>query len=71
MNDEMIFDLGNMNILQLEEYLRELRDELSQLDGMRPKNESSEEFELWAEEHEELEDEIDDVTDRIDELAQK
>lgn len=71
MSEEMIYDINDMNVFQLQEYLQVLQDELAQLDKLRPKNESSEEFDLWADEHEELEDLIDDVMDRLDEIAQK
>ena len=62
--------IKEMNVFELREYLRRLTEERDELDAMRPRDEGSEEFEDWADEHEWLEDEIDDVLDRLDEIAQ-
>ena len=58
-----------MTLEQLYEYREQLMEDINELDGQEPFDESSEEFVAWAEEHEELEDLLDDVVDRIEELG--
>ena len=62
-------DMDEMTLEELKGYLRELEDVLSRLDAAEPKNENSEAYEDWAEEHEDLGDLIDEVLDRIVDLA--
>lgn len=62
-------DPGDMTKPQLEAYLAQLEGFLIQLDAREPKNENSEAFDDWAQEHEDLEDLIDDVRDALDALA--
>lgn len=50
---------------QLKRQLELLQEELARLDAREPQDEESEEYEAWAEEHEDLEDRIDDVLDEL------
>ena len=50
--------------LQLQ--LEALRKAVDELDSREPSDETSEEYELWSEEHEDLEDQIDDILDLLD-----
>lgn len=60
--------LEDMNRQQLEGYLVQLRQQLEELDAREPKKVTGEEYEAWADEHEELEDAIDEVLEFLDEL---
>jgi len=51
---------------ELRQMLSQLREKLAQLDAREPANEDSEEYELWGQEHEDLEDQIDDILDLLD-----
>lgn len=62
-------DIRAMDAGQLRACLEELEAVLARLDGKEPKNQNSEKYEAWAEEHEDLEDLIDEVLDRLDELG--
>ena len=62
-------DMDEMGMEELRGYLHELEEALSKLDAVEPKNENSEAYEDWAEEHEDLEDLIDEVLDRIEDLS--
>ena len=66
---EEVPDMDEMGLEDLKGYLCELEAALSKLDAVEPRNENSEAYEDWAEEHEELEDLIDEVLDRIEELS--
>ena len=59
----------DMNAEQLREYIAALKQQLAELDALEPADEESDEYEAWADEHEELEDVIDEALDRLDELA--
>jgi DNA repair exonuclease SbcCD ATPase subunit len=62
-------DIEDMTLPELEDYLAELESQLSTMDDDEPEDDSSDEYEAWAEAHEDLEDLIDDVNDRIEELS--
>ena len=66
---EEVPDMDEMGLDDLKGYLRELEEALSKLDAVEPKNENSEAYEDWAEEHEDLEDLIDEILDRIEDLS--
>ena len=59
--------LEDMSRRELEDYLTQLRQRLRELDAREPKKIHSEEYEAWADEHEELEDAIDEVLEFLDE----
>lgn len=61
-------EIDDLGARQLEQWLEELRARLAQLDEQEPQDESSEAYDLWAQEHEDLEDSIDEVLDRLEEL---
>ena len=48
-------------------YLAEIRRRIAALDEREPENMSSECYDEWSEEHEQLEDLADDILDRIEE----
>ena len=50
---------------ELKKQLTKLQAELVELDRREPADEESEEYEAWAEEHEDLEDRIDDILDQL------
>lgn len=60
--------LEDMNREQLEEYLVQLQQQLRELDAREPKKRTDEEYEAWADAHEELEDAIDEVYEFLDEV---
>lgn len=61
-------DIYEMTPEQLEAYLTELKRLRTALDSSEPEDIDSEEYEAWADEHEELEDFIDEVQERLDDL---
>lgn len=61
-------DIQAMNAKQLHVYLKALKERIAEMDEREPKNMESEEYEDWAEAHEELEDEADEILERMDEL---
>ncbi len=61
-------EVGEMSRSQLEAYLKNLRQQVRELDAREPRNLDSEEYEDWADEHEELEDLIDEALDQLDAL---
>lgn len=61
-------ELENMNREQLEEYLRQVRAQIAQLDEEEPADMNSEAYETWGDAHEDLEDLVDEITDRLEEL---
>lgn len=50
----------------LRQQLALLQSQLAQLDAAEPLDEESDEYELWSQEHEDLEDQIDDILDLLD-----
>lgn len=73
---EDILDLTDMpDVEDMEpDTLKQWRDRIAaairQLDGAEPKNETSEEYDQWAQDHEDLEDILDEILDRLEELAE-
>ena len=61
-------DILGMDPAELKDYLARLYALRKDLDSRDPGNEESEEYDDWADAHEELEDRIDEVLDRLDEL---
>jgi len=61
-------DVYEMDPEQLRAYLAELEKERDRLDAAEPRDLESEEYDQWADEHEELEDLIDDVIDRLEQI---
>ncbi len=55
---------------RLRSYLKELQKQVADLDKQEPRDMESEEYEAWAEKHEELEDLIDEVLDQLDALEE-
>ena len=52
---------------QVNRHLAEIRRRIAALDEREPENMSSEAYDEWSEEHEQLEDLADDILDRIEE----
>ena len=50
-------------------YLASVEEQIDQLNQQEPPGMSGEEYEAWADRHEELEDLADDLRDRLDELG--
>ncbi len=61
-------EVEDMSLSQVEAYLENLRKEIADLDRREPRDEESEEYEAWADEHEELEDLLDEALDRMEAL---
>lgn len=61
-------DPTGMSREQLLAYKTQLEDQIAQLDAREPRNENSEAYEDWAEEHEDLEDLLDEVLDLLEDL---
>ena len=66
---EQVPDIDGMDLDEITGYRQDLEEALARLDAVEPKNENSEAYDDWAEEHEDLEDLIDEVLDRIEELT--
>lgn len=61
-------DLDEMGREELDEYLDTVRDELERMDENEPADMDSEEYDDWADRHEELEDLSDEIRERLDDL---
>lgn len=61
-------ELEGMNRQELEEYLRQVRERIAQLDEEEPADMNSEAYETWGDAHEDLEDLADEIVDRLEEL---
>ena len=61
-------ELESMSREQLEEYLRQVRAQIAQLDEEEPADMNSEAYETWGDAHEDLEDLADEIADRLEEL---
>ena len=61
-------ELESMDREQLEEYLRQVRERIAQLDEEEPADMNSEAYEVWGDVHEDLEDLADEIVDRLEEL---
>ena len=62
-------DIYQMDIPELQAHYAAMQNELSVLDAKEPKNMNSEAYEVWADEHEELEDYLDEILDRMEALC--
>jgi len=62
-------DVETMDRSALLDYLKDLQSRVAALDAKEPRNMNSEAYEIWADQHEELEDLVDEVLDRLDELT--
>lgn len=60
-------DVDAMDRPALEAYLAEIRRRIAALDESEPEDMSSEAYDEWSEEHEQLEDIADDILDRLEE----
>lgn len=65
---ESIPDPESMSAEELKAYRKKIEEAIDALDDQEPKNEESEEYDLWSEHHEDLEDILDDILDRLEEL---
>ena len=63
-------DIEEMSAEQIREYLTGLEGVLADLDEREPMNMMSDAYDIWANEHEELEDLMDELRDRLDELEE-
>ena len=62
-------DIYEMNLQQLQAHYAAMQAELQALDAKEPEDMSSEAYEDWADEHEELEDYLDEILDRMEVLC--
>lgn len=62
-------DVEDMEPETLREYELKIRNAIRQLDQIEPKNENSEEYDAWADDHESLEDILDEILDRLEEIG--
>lgn len=60
-------DVDAMDRTALEAYLAEIRRRIAALDECESEDMSSEAYDEWSEEHEQLEDIADDILDRLEE----
>ena len=66
---EEVPDFDEMGIEELKAYHQELEEALAKLDAAEPKNENSDAYEDWAQDHEDLEDLLDEVLDCIEDRS--
>ena len=64
-------DIDEMTVEELQEYQAQLKQQIADLDENKPEDQESEEFNDWADAHEELEDLLDDVIDKLEELVEE
>ena len=64
--EEECVEIEEMTRQELQAFLEELEQMLTQLDAREPKNQRSDDYEAWAQEHEDLEDAIDEVREYLD-----
>ena len=62
-------DLYEMTLEEIQVHYAKMQEELHALDAKEPKNMNSDAYEVWADEHEELEDYLDEILDRMEELC--
>ena len=62
-------DIYEMTLPQLQAHYASMQQQLQALDKKEPRNMNSEAYEVWADEHEELEDYLDEILDRMEELC--
>lgn len=60
-------DIYGMSLTELKNCLRQTREHIDELDELEPEDIDSEEYELWADAHEQLEDLADEIQDLLDE----
>ena len=63
-------EVEDMDRAELESYRDKITAAIRQLDAAEPKNESSEEYDQWAQDHEDLEDILDEILDRLEEIGE-
>lgn len=61
-------DPSDMTKDELLAYLEQLREQIAALDEAEPEDRESEEYEVWGEQHEELEDLLDEAIDLLEAL---
>lgn len=61
-------DLSRMDKDALLALLAQLEAQISALDEAEPEDMETEAYELWGEEHEELEDQLDEIRDLLDDM---
>ena len=61
-------DPSDMTKEELLAYLEQLREQIAALDEAEPEDMESEEYEVWGEQHEELEDLLDEAIDLLEAL---
>ena len=61
-------DPSDMTKEELLAYLEQLREQIAALDEAEPEDRESEEYEVWGEQHEELEDLLDEAIDLLEAL---
>ena len=61
-------DPSDMTKDELLAYLEQLREQIAALDEAEPEDMESEEYEVWGEQHEELEDLLDEAIDLLEAL---
>ena len=62
-------DLYEMTLEEIQAHYAKMQEELHALDAKEPKNMNSDAYEVWADEHEELEDYLDEILDHMEELC--
>lgn len=60
-------DIGGMDVPTLNLYRDKTQRLIDRMDAFEPKNRRCEEYDLWAEMHEDLEDTLDEILDCLDE----
>ena len=61
-------DPSDMTKEELLAYLEQLREQIATLDEAEPEDMESEEYEVWGEQHEELEDLLDEALDLLEDM---
>jgi len=61
-------DPSDMTKEELLAYLEQLREQIATLDEAEPEDMESEEYEVWGEQHEELEDMLDEALDLLEDM---
>lgn len=61
-------DPSDMTKEELLAYLEQLREQIAALDEAEPEDMESEEYEVWGEQHEELEDMLDEALDFLEDM---
>lgn len=61
-------EIDELDPQELKDLEAQVREAIAALDAVEPRNENSEAYDLWAEQHEDLEDVLDEILDRLEEL---